>query len=332
MIITVDCGSTNMRCRLFDSNVLIDEIKEQCGIRNTAFDGNNSRLESALRDCIAMLLSRNHIDPSDVEMVVSSGTLASNVGIYHVPHALAPIGVAESAAAAKKVVLPHISPIPILFIPGVRTEPSHDETDEMRKIELYESMGAEECENYGIAAQLGLTGNYTMILPGSYCQTFDVDYSGRITSIMTCMCGEFISAIAEHTLMKHTLPSPVIREIIPERLLQGYDYCASHGVSCAMFKTRMINVWGGYSIDEAANYLVGTILHDSITAIAKRCNGNKPIIIGGSEPLRSIFRLLLEHEKVKNLIAIDDKIAHLAPSIGAMAVYDVWKQKNITHI
>lgn len=326
MLITVDCGSTNMRCRLFNGETLLDEVKQQCGIRNTAFDGNNTRLENALHDSIETLLSRNGIDYTDIETIVSSGTLASNVGIYRVPHVPAPVGIVESAKAAQRVVLPQVSPIPILFIPGVRTAPSPQETDAMRRIELYESMGAEECENYGIAAQLGLTGNYTMILPGSYCQTFDVDSDGRIFSIMTGICGEFISAIAEHTLMKHTLPSPVIREIIPEKLLLGYDFCAAHGVSSAMFKTRMVQVWGGYTADEAANYFVGTVLHDNVAAIADRYASNNPVVIGGGDPLRSIFRLLLEHANVKNIITVDDHVARLAPSIGALTVYKKWKQ------
>ncbi len=326
MIITVDCGATNMRCRLFEGDGQIDEVKTACGTRNAAFAGSNAPLEAALRDMLAALLQRNGIKKADVEMIVSAGTLASSAGLYHVPHALAPIGIAESAAAARAVVLPQITDIPILFIPGVRTAPKPDESDPMRAIELYDSMGGEECECYGIATSLGLVGAYMMVMPGSYCQTFTVDDNARITSVFTCMCGDLIAAIAEHTFLKNTLPSPVIREIDEARLIEGLEYCAKNGTSNALIKSRMLHVWGNHTLDEAANFLLGAILHDTIVQTAARCRAaGLPLVLGGSNPLREIFRLLLTHAGIDNLITVDDDTARIASSLGALAVYRQWK-------
>lgn len=324
MLITVDCGATNMRCRLFDRDILLDEVKCSCGTRNAAFAGSNAPLKEALRDLINELLKRNRITPAEVEMIVSAGTLASNAGLYHVPHAQAPIGIAESATNAKAVVLSDVTSIPMLFIPGVRTAPTGDETDPLYAIELYDSMGGEECECYGISAALGLTGDYVMVMPGSYCQTFSVDGDGRITSVFTCMCGDLIAAVAEHTFLKSTLPTPVIREINADRLLEGFRYCDRNGTSNALIKSRMIHVWGGYTLDEAANFLVGAILHDNILAAARRAQG-KRVILGGGEPLREVFRLLLTHAGVKALTVVDDETARLASSRGALAVYRAWR-------
>lgn len=326
MIVTVDCGATNMRCRLFEGDRLMDEIKTACGTRDAAFVGSNAPLEAALRDMLAALLQKNGLTNADAEMIVSAGTLASSAGVYHVPHALAPIGILESAAAARAVTLPHISPIPMLFIPGVRTAPPPNESDPMRAIELYDSMGGEECECYGIAARLGLTGAYMMVMPGSYCQTFAVDDNARITSVFTCMCGDLIAAIADHTFLKNTLPSPVIREIDAKQLILGYEYCARHGVSNSLIKSRMIRVWGNHTTDEAANFLVGAVLHDNIVQTAARCKAAKvPLVVGGGNPLRDVFRLLLTHAGVKDLTTVDEDTARIASSLGALAVYRQWR-------
>lgn len=327
MIITVDCGSTNMRCRLFDNNTLLDEVKAMCGTRNVAFAGCVDPLVDALRDLIQQLLQRNNLRAEDVEAVVSAGTLASNAGLYHVPHALAPVGIAESAAAAKMTTLPHITSIPFLFIPGVCVAPTEDDPDPLHRIELYDSMSGEECETYGIAARLGLHGGYFMMMPGSYCQTFEVDPEGRIISVFTCMCGEFIAAISGHTFLKRTLPSPVIRAVDPVRLIEGFEYCARNGVSNSMVKSRMLHVWGNYTLDEAANFLVGAMMHDNIQTTVSRCaQSGKPIVLGGSNPLREVFRLLLAHTGMENVITVDDSIARTASSEGALLVYQQWKR------
>ena len=325
MIITVDCGATNMRCRLFENDTQLDEVKVQCGTRNTAFAGSASPLEAALRESVTTLLERNKLTERDVEMIVSAGTLASNAGIYHVPHAPAPIGVSESAAAARAVTLPHICSIPILFIPGVCVAPQGDEPDELQRIARYDSMGGEECETYGIMKMLGISGDVLMVMPGSYCQTFELDGKGRIVALETCMCGDLIAAISEHTFLKKTLPSPVIREIDREHLILGYEYCAQHGTSNSLIKSRMIQVWGDYTEDAAANFLVGAILHDNIVATAARCHrASKPVILGGGAPLRDVFHLLLTHVGVK-VTVVDDDTARIASSLGALTVYRQWR-------
>ena len=325
MLITIDSGSTNTRCRLFLQGKFVDEVRYKVGSRNTVKDGNTKCIEEVLKRGIHELLMRHNLEESDVEAVISSGTLASDVGIHTIPHVLAPAGVQESAQASELVKLEHITNIPILFIPGIKILPVKEEQDEERIIELLDSMSGEECETYGISAMMGLKGEYVITLPGSYNKALQVDEKGRIVSMRTGMCGEFIAAIAENTILRHSLPEPVIRELIPEKLIQGYDYCARHGVSPSIIKARMVRFLCEWSADEAANFYVGAILYDDIKSVAEICTNNKPVIVGGSNPLRGIFMILLAREGVENLVEIDDECARLAPSIGAINVYKTYK-------
>ena len=126
MIITVDCGTTNMRCRLFDGKNLIDQERAKCGIRDGAFLGSTDILKETLAHLIKTLLERNLLTESDIEVVISTGTLASDVGIFKIPHAICPAWIPESVKAAEMTVMEEVTKIPILFIPGVKTLPADD--------------------------------------------------------------------------------------------------------------------------------------------------------------------------------------------------------------
>lgn len=329
MIIAVDCGTTNMRCRLYDGRKLIYETKRKAGVRNTAFDGNSNFLHDSLKSCIEDILNKNSLSESDIEIILASGTLASDVGIYHgTSHAVCPAGVGESARQARYETLADITSIPILFIPGVKTLPEANETDESRKIEIADSMSGEECEIYGIIEALGISEDFLCILPGSYLKCMEVNAGGQIESIKTGMCGEFIAAISEHTMLKKSLPSPVLKEIIKEKLIFGFEYCKTHGVSPSLIKTRNAILHLGMEQNEAANFFIGAILYDDILTCAKLCINGKKVIIGGSEPLRSVFGILLEHVGVTNIVILDSELSVLAPNYGAMCVYEEFKRIN----
>ena len=327
MIITVDCGTTNMRLRLFDGKRLIDQERAKCGIRDGAFRGSTDILKETLSSLIKTLLERNSLSESDVEVVLSSGTLASDVGIYKIPHAICPAWIPESVGAAGMAVMKEVTEIPILFIPGVKTLPAPD-ADLETKIVTYESMSGEECEIYGISEAMGLPESFIITLPGSHNKVMEVT-DGKICTIRSGMCGEFIASISEHTMLKSALPSPVIREIMPEMLTLGWRMADKYGLSPMLIKARMLQLLGGYTQDEAANFFVGALLHDDIQTVARIASKpeskGKPVVVGGSDPLKTVFMILLAEAGAENLVAVPDEVATLASNYGAMRVYEAWK-------
>ena len=328
MIITVDCGTTNMRCRLFDGDKLIDQERATCGCRDRAFTGSSAILEENLSRLIGTLLERNSLRESDVEAVVSSGTLASDVGIHAIPHAICPAGIPESVRAAEMVTLGQVSSIPILFIPGVKTLPAPD-ADLETKIVTYESMSGDECEIYGITDAMGLPDEFIITLPGSHNKVMEIR-DRKICSIRSGLCGEFIASVSGHTMLKSALPDPVIREILPDMLRLGYRMADKHGLSPMLVKARTLQLFGGYTRDEAANFFVGALLHDDIKCVAdiaaKPESKGKPVVVGGSDPLKSVFMILLDEAGAEGLVAVPADVAALAPNFGAMKVYGEWKE------
>ena len=320
-IITVDCGTTNMRCRLYEGEQILCEARRKVGTRNTAFDGHNGKLKEGLRECVEEILQKAGLHPEEVEAIVSSGTLSSDVGIYRVPHVALPVGIEKSASYAKMVTMPEITSIPILFIPGEKSLPEAGETDDVRIVELVDSMSGEECEMYGLRALMGLEGPFAMTLPGSYNKSFEVDGNGVIRSMYTGMCGEFIAAMSEHTLLRHSLSDPVLQTLIPAKLIFGYEYAKTHGISPSIIKTRNVQLWHNWTRDEAANFFVGAILADDIRNVLRIVRDDLPLIVGGGDPLRTVFATLLAHEGVKNMTVVSDEQARFAPNIGAMMTY-----------
>lgn len=329
MIITVDCGTTNMRCRLYEDKTLLYEVKRKAGVRNTAFDGTADFLRISLKECIEDILEKNSLKESDIEIILASGTLASDVGIYRgTTHAICPAGVDDSLRQSRLVMMEDITGIPIFFIPGVKTLPSPDETDEAKRIEIADSMSGEECEIYGIIEAQGINDEFIAVLPGSYLKSMEVSAEGKIESIKTGMCGEIIAAVSQHTILKKSIPEPVIKEVNPEKLIFGFEYCKTHGVSPSLIKTRNAMLHLGMSQNDAANFFVGAILYHDVLMTSELCKDGKKVIIGGSDPLKTVFEVLLSHVGVTNIIKLDDEVARRAPNLGAMRVYERYLELN----
>ena len=72
--ITIDGGTTNTRCILWNSSrQRIDEQKREVGVRNTAIDGNNSKLKNAVKECLEQLLEDHSLTYDNINHIIASG-------------------------------------------------------------------------------------------------------------------------------------------------------------------------------------------------------------------------------------------------------------------
>ena len=96
--ITIDGGTTNTRCILWNSSrQRIDEQKREVGVRNTAIDGNNSKLKNAVKECLEQLLEDHSLTYDNINHIIASGMITSDVGIVVVPHLTAPADLEQIA-------------------------------------------------------------------------------------------------------------------------------------------------------------------------------------------------------------------------------------------
>ena len=81
-IITVDGGTTNTRCILWDENRRrIAQENRPVGVRNTAIDGHNRKLKQAVKECLDALVEKNGLGYGDIHRIIASGMITSDVGI-----------------------------------------------------------------------------------------------------------------------------------------------------------------------------------------------------------------------------------------------------------
>lgn len=323
MLITVDCGTTNMRLRLYrsdaDCNIIsapLDETKYKTGVRDAVRVHSDNVLKETLALGIREILERNSLTESDIEAVVCSGTLSSHVGIYHIHHVVMPTALCDTAAHSELVRMPEVCGIPILFIPGVKG------TGDIMHTEV---MSGEECELYGIANRMGIDGAFTLLLPGSYNKIISVNGNGEIELICSSISGELTAAVSENTLLRRAVPSPVIRVIIPEMLKWGAEFASEWGLSPAMSKVWVLQRLGKDQ-DEAGNFLMGAILEGDMRLMSALPK-DQPVYVGGSSPLRELFLEMLDIYGIK-ATGVDPEVARIAPNIGAVKVYREYKKQH----
>ena len=299
-IITIDAGTTNTRAVLFDRDRKIRGVqKREVGVRNTAIDGNNEKLKSAVKDCLTELLSGEGIGYDDVRMILASGMITSNVGLVEIPHLVAPAGIADFAAGVKPVLLPDVCPLPIHFIPGVKNLGCEITRENYERMDI---MRGEEVESIAMVDALPKGKPIMLVLPGSHTKFVALDDQGRITGCLTSITGELLSVITNNTIIADAVGHQYATEETYDRelLITGYENAKKTGLGRACFSCRILNQFAVPEKEKLASYILGAVLESDIEALkhsdAVRATGETMMIVAGKNPLRQAICDLLSYD------------------------------------
>ena len=301
--LTIDGGTTTTRISLLKDGVLTDTVKYEIGARASIND--KEPLRRTVREGISMLLARNGLGEGDVHRILASGMITSEFGLYRLDHLIAPAGIAELHDAMEEVTLPEISPIPFVFMRGVRTEGDVTTADVMR---------GEETELMGLSPQ----ANCVYVLPGSHSKIIRTDEAARIQGFCTTLTGEMIAALSKDTILKSSLE---LLDEAPDRefLLKGFDTCEQLGFNAALFKVRICDTVKHLSKPKIYAYFMGVILHDEVRRI--QLLSPAAVTIGGKRPIREALTALLESVNVRVRSITQREIDESVPR-GAVAIYE----------
>lgn len=302
----VDGGTTNTRVHLMRRGVLLDTVRISLGARAGISDKDALRL--ALREQIPVLLHRNSLTETDVRCILASGMLTSEFGLYPVAHISAPAGIAELHHAMVRVELDDITPIPFVFIPGVRIAgESYRDTDMMRGEET-ELAGIDECGP-----------NCVCVLPGSHAKVIRTDGQGRIAYFSTLLSGEMAAALSEHTILRDAvdLACPILNE---EYLLQGCEDARQFGLNRTLFKTRVLKNQFSCAPEETYSYFLGAVLEGDVSEILRY--EAETVILGGRASLRKALAVLLGKLSECRVMTLDDETVDHSCARGMVRVYE----------
>lgn len=306
--ITVDGGTTNTRLSLVIGENIIDTVKYSVGACTGCSD--KEPIKQALRDSISALTSRNGISDEEISRIIASGMITSEGGLCDLPHLIAPVGIGELADGLFETVFPDVTPIPFVFIRGVRTKGvlESDMTLDM--------MRGEETELFGLSDLLESDCLY--VLPGSHTKLIYVDKDQRICNILTTLTGELISAVSSNTILKNSI-SLDCRETDGEHLMLGYTYAKENGLAAALFKVRVIDKMLSASDSATFSFFLGATLQSDVDLIVS--SEAKKVIVGGKRELREPLSALIDRHSDKSVEQIPDELSLNAAAIGAIRIY-----------
>jgi 2-dehydro-3-deoxygalactonokinase len=300
-IITIDGGTTNTRVYLWTKDgINIDSRSDGTGVRDTAADGNNQRLKNAVREMLTSLTQENGIAWETVEAVYASGMITSDVGLFELPHLIAPAGLKDFSQGVKTVLLEEVCPKPVCFIPGLKNR--KDEEISLDNLADMDMMRGEEVEALALLSDWKIREPALLILPGSHTKMIAADSAGRLLCCLTSMTGEILELLTKHSIVAGAVDREYLKESPDkEYLLAGYRYARDTGsFGRTAFLTRISSQFVSGEIKKCASFLLGAVLENDVAAIesSQMFQGfqKSRVLIAGKEPLSSALAYLLEQD------------------------------------
>ncbi|WP_035051761.1 2-dehydro-3-deoxygalactonokinase [Andreprevotia chitinilytica] len=323
IILTIDTGTTNTRVTLWRDGVAQHQAARQVGVRDTAITGNVVTLQAGVRATIDAALERAHISIEAVDLVLASGMITSNVGLYEIPHLIAPAGKKELAAGMQQALIPEVCSKPIWFVPGVR---NRVDNIGLHNCEAMDMMRGEEVETMALVERLGINEPTVVILPGSHSKFVHLDGQQKIIGCVTTLAGELLHVITHNTILAGSLDSDFASEIDEEMLLAGARSASQIGLGRACFTVRTLGQFTIYDRNARANFLLGAVLGADLLTLknssAIRMSPGTQFIVTGKPILREALGLLVQGDDFfsgKVTITHNDEQADMA-GFGSIAV------------
>ena len=262
-IITIDTGTTNTRVCLWNNDQVITMAKRAIGVRNTGIDGHNLQLRAAISESINELLLQQNIGFDDIQIVLASGMITSNLGLAEVPHETAPVDCHKLAANIHKQTFTDICPQAIHFIPGVKNQMP----DDMNNVEAMDFMRGEEVEVIALMAANKIIGPAVIVLPGSHTKFVAIDQDGHISACCTTLAGELNEVITENTILSSSLQKRFSDQLDHVQLLAGAASTRKVGFARSLFSLRILEQVGKLAHHKLASFLLGAIAQSDIDAM-----------------------------------------------------------------
>lgn len=328
--ITLDSGTTNTRAVLWDQNRQAVAIAtSQTGVRNTAIDGNNKKLQEAVRLCICKVLKKSRLEISDVDRIIASGMITSDIGLEEVPHVSAPADAEKLAGQMKDVLIKEVCSLPISFIPGIKNCENLITIDNYATMDI---MRGEEVESIAIMEHFPKGSPYLLVLPGSHMKFVAINDKGEISGCLTTISGELLSAVTHNTVIADAVGHGFLEDGAYDQkmVLEGYRAAAKSGIGHACFLARILNRFVESDHQKIAGFVLGAVLQSDLMAVRQGLPGvecDTPVIICGKYPFgKALMDLMQEEGYFRNILEFHPEPMAPLAALGAFIVADARKK------
>lgn len=197
----IDCGTTNTRVYLVENEKVISQSFKKVGVRDTAIHGTKNILKEGVIDTIHNALNKTDKTISDIDYLIASGMITSEIGLIEIPHLIAPVGKKELSNSIKVVRDDNILPInvPIYFIRGIKNKIYGQ--NGINDLKYVDFMRGEEVQVMGILETFKPKLPVNIIIVGSHTKLIHVDKDSKIKGSITTISGQFYEAIIKETFI-----------------------------------------------------------------------------------------------------------------------------------
>ena len=320
--LVIDGGSSNTRAVLVRGGEPAAVEQVPVGVRDSAVGGRREVVARAAAQAAAAVLKRLQLEPADVRRWCGCGMLTSNLGLQEVPHLVAPVGMQDLARGAVRVVCSAWPYPPLTLIPGVRTGPDEGNP-------FGEMMRGEECETFGLLAQMGLEPPAVCLLPGSHNKLVRIDRQGRIEAVWTSLAGEATRSLAEHTVLAGSMPPEGLPVEPDAHWLDRGVQLGRKGLLHAAFCVRAAQVLAGADANQCASLLIGAVVGSDVREMleAGRIREADVVVVGGADPLRRLYAGELARRGVRAKAA-PAQAAAWASATGAAGIIQLAEESS----
>jgi 2-dehydro-3-deoxygalactonokinase len=265
LVAVVDMGTTNTRLALVDRvGTVHGAVKGEFGCKDRAAAGKPDVLIEGLRELMAGILSKKRIEVEQIDCMLCSGMITSEIGLVEIPHRLAPVTAQELAQHAEVCSMPEILPAPIVFIPGVR---NRVENPSLSTLEHFDFMRGEETQVFGAVDLYEVSAPVTFMFLSSHTKLVDLDEEHRITRSFTTLSGQIFDALRFHTLLTSSLPAEDTTVVDGDSLFRGLRAGLKNGVLRSGLMVRFMDTLLDTTPSQRFSFLEGLVIASDLRAM-----------------------------------------------------------------
>jgi 2-dehydro-3-deoxygalactonokinase len=320
--VCLDVGSTNSRAWLVRDGSVLGRETAAVGVRDSARDGSTDRVRATVRELIARFAG-----DAAPEAVLAAGMITSPLGLVEVPHLVAPASAADLSHGLVVCHAPDVcGDIPVLLVPGVRTDGAAQESSQAAGARGADVMRGEETMVVGLLASDVLRAGGAVLNAGSHWKLIRVDDQRRIAFSRTSLGGELVHTAQTGTILAASLPAGPLERIAPAWLEAGAEAGRQDGLLRALFEVRLLDQHRAAAPDERFSWLVGACIAEDIDALksAALITAGTPIVVTGPAAIPAAWVHLLGRAGI-SATSLDAARVEQAFIAGLL---EIVKQKN----
>ncbi len=324
--ITIDGGTTKTRVCLWKNQKELITVKtKSIGAKSCAVAGNTDIWKKAIREIMEEIFTEYKLPESEIEAVIASGMLTSNLGICEIPHLEAPVNMETYYENFVEKLVPEVFGRKILFVPGLKN--SMKLLSDSRQWKEFDIMRGEETETYALLEKYGFGKNTICVLPGSHNKFVYVGKDGTVYGCKTTLSGELMDVITKETILSDSLQHGFLGadSYVWEKVREGYQTAKEEGITRALFLIRLKDLFSGENVTQLRSYLLGVILQSDVDILQKRSffpeEEDVRIIVTGDSVIGKGFYDLLLAEGVNCELQKEKGSEYPLAAFGALSMY-----------